>query len=294
MKHALTSLRRAALAVALAGLFPAASFAQDAKPAASQEPSQVERRLQSVRTLVEASSAARQIEASANPRAASERAEARASVRLAEEAHAARDEKSATTLLDNAARHMLEGVRLAAGESGRASSQERDIGARIESAQALLAAQKRIAAEKAAAGGEETARQIERLIKEARAELDARRYPQAQALAQQGYLLAKASIGSMRGGDTLVRTLKFANKEEEYHYEVDRYDTHRMLVDLLAKKQAADDASGRQAIARAADLRREAEAMAGRGEHAAAIGVLENATRELVRAIRAAGVFIPG
>jgi hypothetical protein len=45
---------------------------------------------------------------------------------------------------------------------------------------------------------------------------------------------------------------------------------------------------------RAAELRRDADAAGKRGDYVYAIRLLEVATRELVRAIRGAGVFIPG
>ena len=293
MTNRKTRNARAALALACALALPAA-LAQ-APAAGAQEAlraEQVERRIQSLRALIEGSSAARQIEASGNALAAHQRIEARQFVRLAEEAHAAQDDRSAAALLDAAARQMVQSARLASNEAGKAAPRERDIAARIESAQALLAAQKRIAAEKAAPGAADTAREIERLLGQAKADLAAGRNAQAQDEAQQAYLLAKASVGSMRGGDTLVRQLKFANKEEEYHYEVDRYETPRMLVELLAKKQSGEVPA--PALARAAELRRQAAGSAERGDHGAAIGTLEDATRELVRAIRAAGVFIPG
>jgi hypothetical protein len=47
-------------------------------------------------------------------------------------------------------------------------------------------------------------------------------------------------------------------------------------------------------VDRAAALRRDAEGQAGRGDHAGAIRALEDSTRELVRAIRAGGIYIPG
>lgn len=282
------SMRLAGAAIAVATMLSIPVPAQDSAAAP------IERRLLAVKTLVESSSAARRIEASGNPGAAGYRAEARELVRLAEQAHAAHDERSAATLLDGAARQMLEGARLASGEDARNGKLERDVAARIEAAEALLGAQKRISAEKSVAGSAQSARQIEQLLGEARAEITAHRPAQAQPLAQQAYLLAKASIGTMRGGDTLVRTLNFASKEEEYRYELDRYETHRMLHELLARKQVTDDAMGRGAIARAAELRGQADAAAGRADYVAAVGHLEDATRELVRAIRAAGVFIPG
>lgn len=281
-------MRLARAAIAVAALLSVPAWAQQAGATA------IERRLASVKTLVESSSAARTIETSGNAGAAGYRAEARELARLAEQAHAARDDRSAATLLDAAARQMLEGVRLASAAEMNNGKLERDVAARIEAAEALLGAQKRIAAEKTVAGAAQSARQIEQLLGEARAEVAAHRAVRAQPLAQQAYLLAKASIGTMRGGDTLVRTLRFSSKEEEYRYEVDRYETHRMLHELLAKKQGSDDAMGRGAMMRAAELRGQADTAAGRADYKAAVGHLEDATRELVRAIRAAGVFIPG
>lgn len=274
-----------------------AAQAQDARTKATAavmpDAAQVERRLETVRTLVESSSAARQIESGASAEARGQRVKARQLVRLAEDAHAARDEASAMSLLDDAARQMLEGTRLAGGGRARGPNLGLEVEARIGAARALLAAQKRIGAEKSVAGSADTARQIERLLDQAAAHVAARRYAEAQPFAQQAYFLAKAAIGSMRSGDTLVRTLNFASKEEEYHYELDRNDTHRMLLELLARKHADDGMSG-AFVSKARDLRRQAEASAGRGDFAAAVGLLEDATRELVRAIRSAGVFIPG
>ena len=91
-----------------------------------------------------------------------------------------------------------------------------------------------------------------------------------------------------------MRSLHFANKEEEYHYEVDRNDTHRMLVTVLLSDKPAASAGVQPLVQRAAQLRLQAEAAATRSEFSAAIEILEESTRELVRAIRGAGVYIPG
>lgn len=292
---------RQACAVALllmTAAFPAAApRAQDVpakRVATVPDGAQVERRLQSVKALIERSSAARRVEASGNGEASAQRIKARQLVRHAEDAHAAGDYRSAASLLDDAARQMFAGARMTAGERARGELTGGEVEARIESARALLAAQQRISAEKPAAGGAEATRQIERLLDQASAHTSARRFSEAQPLAQQAYLLAKASIGSMRSGDTLVRSLSFASKEEEYHYELDRNDTHRMLLDLLARKQAGEDSLGKGFVEKAGELRRRAEESARSGNFASAVEMLEGATRELVRAIRSAGVFIPG
>jgi hypothetical protein len=49
-----------------------------------------------------------------------------------------------------------------------------------------------------------------------------------------------------------------------------------------------------EALAAAAKLRTQAEGEAARSDHRGAIRTLEDSTRELVKAIRAAGVYIPG
>jgi hypothetical protein len=45
---------------------------------------------------------------------------------------------------------------------------------------------------------------------------------------------------------------------------------------------------------RARALRGQAETAAGKGDHAAAVRLLEDSTAELVKAIRNAGIYIPG
>jgi hypothetical protein len=94
-----------------------------------------------------------------------------------------------------------------------------------------------------------------------------------------------------------VRSLNFATKEEEYHYEVDRNDTHRMLVQMLLKDKrggAAVDSMVEQSVTAAAQLRTQADEQASRRDHETAVKTLEQSTRELVKAIRGAGVYIPG
>jgi len=166
--------------------------------------------------------------------------------------------------------------------------------ARAESVRALLAAQQRIAAEKTGVqGAAETTALIERLVAQGEELTTREDVKGAREALDRAYLVAKAAIGSMRGGDTLVRSLTFANKKEEYAYELDRNETHRMLL-----KVAMDDerkvARAAQAVLTAASLRKDAERAAASGDFVAAIRLLEDSTRELVRAIRSAGLYIPG
>lgn len=283
-------------------VFAAEPVVDTTTPRAARAPEskeQIERRLGSVSTLIESSSAARQIEASGNADAQALRLKAAELRKEADGAFKAGDYAKAGPLLDQAAKRMFEAVRMAAPEQVTAQKHKRDFDARLESVKALLDAQKRIVAEKRlGAKGTETSNKIEAQIKEAVALADAGKLEQGRVLLDQVYVTTRASIESMREGDTLVRSLNFASKEEEYHYEIDRNDTHKMLVKVLLDEKRANNPNletiVQKYVDQAAALRANAEAVAVKKDFEAAIKLLEDSTKELVRAIRGAGVYIPG
>jgi hypothetical protein len=290
--NASRSLRAVVSAVGLC-LTIAAAAAQSRLP---PDPAQLERKLASTATLIESSTAAKQIEASGIREAADQRARARELHGKAGEALRAGDVEGSSKLLDESSRAFFNAVRLAKPEQVADAKLRADYQARVESTRALLDAQKRISAEKNQARAGETTRQVEGMIAEAERQAQGGRLPEAKRTIDQAYLTVKAAIGTLRGGETVVRSLNFATPAEEYHYEIDRNDTHRMLVDMLLKDKRGGtmDAMVDQAVNAAAQLRARAEAEAGRKDHPTAIKTLEESTRELVKAIRAAGVYIPG
>jgi len=104
--------------IALIPLFAAALSAVALTPASAPVPDrdQIERRLGAVETLIEKSSAARQIEQSAVPEALARHAVAREYLVKAKAAFAAGDLQSASRLLPEASVKMFEAVRIAAPE----------------------------------------------------------------------------------------------------------------------------------------------------------------------------------
>lgn len=279
--------------LALLALFAGAAAAQ------SPDRATVAQRLQSVGTLIDASSAARQIESSGVPAARERRDAARVMHREAQALLGGGDLAGASKALDQAAREMMTGARLARPEQVAGEKDKRDFEARLDSARALLAAQQRITQEKSMpAEAQQATRRIETDLAQAQTLAGQGRYEEARPLLDKAYLTARVSIESMRRGDTLVRSLHFASKREEFDYEVDRNDTHRMLINVLLADRK--DAAGAMPplmqpfIDKAGALRREADAQARAGDHATAVRLLEDSTRELVRAIRAGGVYIPG
>lgn len=285
------------MTLSLARLAAGATLAVVLGAGAAPAPEQVERRLQSVATLIESSSAARQIDSSGEAPARERRDAARLIHREAAAALARGDATGASQLLDAAAREMMAGVRLAKPEQVAAEKARRDFASRLDSARALLAAQQRITQEKnAGREAQQATRTIEQQIAQAQALAAQDKLDEARPVLDRAYLTARVSIESLRRGDTLVRSLNFASPREEYDYEIDRNDTHRMLIRVLLaeRKEAVMPPAMQAAVDQAAGLRGEAEAQARRGDHPGAIKLLEDSTRELVRAIRAGGLYIPG
>jgi hypothetical protein len=256
--------------------------------------------MESVGKLLETSSAARQIENSKAPEALAKREKAREVYKAAKAALEAGELPKAAALLTEIRATFFEAVRLAAPEEVSAKKLENDYKARLDSVNALLGAYKRVANEKgsAAKSVNETVVQIDRSVAAAAKLAEAGKYKEGRAELDRAYLVAKAGISSLRSGDTLVRSLNFASKEEEYHYEIDRNDTHQMLIKVLVEeKRAANPMLDQQVqnfVTKAKDLRSSAEAAAGKKDHAQAVKLLEDSTAELVRAIRNAGIYIPG
>ena len=256
--------------------------------------------LDSVAKLLETSSAARQVESSKVPEAMARREKAREIHKAARASLDAGHLERANSQLTEARAEFFEAVRLAAPEEVTGKKLEADYKARLDSVNALLAAYRRVASEKGSASKTigETVAAIDRSVAAGARLAEAGKYKEGRAELDRAYLVAKAGISTLRSGDTLVRSLNFANKEEEYRYEIDRNDTHQMLLKVLAEeKRAANPALDQQVhgfLAKARELRQAAEAAATRRDFAQAVKLLEESTVELVRAIRNAGIYIPG
>jgi hypothetical protein len=288
--------RRFGLALIVLSLAAGAACAQ---PTAASAPTrdQVERRLASTATLLTVSSGAKQIEAGSNVDAKLQLTKARELQAQAKGALDRGDPEVANKLLLAAQRTMVEAVNLATSDQVHARKDRTDYDARRESTLALLDAGKRVAAEKGAGPrNADVMRRIESLIASADQLAAAGRLGEARSTLDQAYGATRAAVSGLRGGDTLVRSLHFATKEEEFRYEVDRNDTHRMLVTLLLqdRRGGATDAMIERAVAESARLRQQADEQAQRREYDAGVKSLEDSTRELQRAIRGAGVYIPG
>lgn len=253
-------------------------------------------RINDVDRLIEHSTGAARIHRSDNPVARKKHAQARTQLDDARKARDAGDRDGSVALLGQATRSMFEAVRLAGGEDSEHEGSAVSFEARARSIEALSDALSRIGKEKHGEGSAEAlSGEVKSTLRRARTLHEQGDSRQAQVLIASAYDKAKRAIEELRGGETLVRTLNFATKEEEYHYELDRNDTHTMLLDVLARDGARQStAMTDRFLEKARSLRTRAEQEAAGGRHEAAVRSLELSTKELIRALRSTGVYIPG
>ena len=282
----------------LVGAIVVLSVTGDAR-AESPTPQNVETRLGYVQRLLTESSAAKKVEQSGNSQAIAMKAEAQAHFDRAKEFHAAGDESAAEAELKESIRLLTEAARAThGGDAAVTPKQSNDYGQRRDSVEALAKAHDRIATEK---GLDDMNRELQARVaadlSASDAMLEEGKAGEARAKLDDTYEAVKSSLESLRGGDTLVRELNFETKEDEYLYEVDRNDTHQMLVQVLfAEKMESSPmrATAEGFIDTAAAMRADAEDAAAKKKYEEAIELLEKSTKELIRAIRSAGVYIPG
>jgi hypothetical protein len=257
----------------------------------------LDNRFANVSRLVEESSGARRVDGSGNSEALARREQARALLLQARTARDAGDSARASELLGEASRSMFDAVRLAGTPDSITRKDDSDFDDRVRSIEALTAALERITAEKGSEVSSDVVPKVKTLLARGIALRDGGDTPGGRKVLDEAYEQAKRGVEELRGGETLVRTLKFASKEEEYRYELDRNDTHRMLVEVLVSEkrtQASIDQMVTKFSDNAAKLRAEAERQAGGGNFADAVTTLENSTKEYIRAIRSSGIYIPG
>ncbi|MBF0420421.1 MAG: hypothetical protein HQL78_09685 [Magnetococcales bacterium] len=257
---------------------------------------QVQRRLVTLDTLVEKSSGAKKVAASGNAEA----------IALLEQARGKRDQargllnsgdlKGASDRMGEGTSLVFEAVRKADGGATHASKNVQDFDRRMKSVEALTDALDRIRKEKKAGGDSaKISEQVHQMTSEARALSSKGEVEKGRVILDKAYVTAKVGIEHLRRGDTLVRSLNFATKEEEYRYELDRNDTHQMLIGMLLNKDGGKpDPMISKFITQAAELRRQADQQGSAGKFAEAIKTLEDSTMELIKAIRGSGIYIPG
>jgi len=252
--------------------------------------------IQFVEQLVTQSAAAKQIQQGDNADARALQQKAKQELERAKQAQQADDTQTVSDALHKAKSAMFEAMRMS-GKKEIKEKQQRDFNTRVRSITALLDAHKRIRLEKQLGKPAEAVEQhVASEIQSAQNEFSKNQMGKAMEQVNAAYLSIKLSVMRLRDGDTLVRELHFETKEDEYKYELERNRTHRILVDVVLKEKLSPQMSMLMKIpmAKAGELREQAVKQAEGGDFDKAIDTLEQSTQQIIRAIRMAGVYIPG
>ncbi len=260
-------------------------------------PEQVAQTITMLGHMLEGSSVTRQVEQSGNAEAKTALHYAQVLYDGARQAVEHDQHAKASEMLDEALKQVMMAGRMSRDTDGSSAQSRQQFEARLRSVDALLRAHERISIDKgveqerAAVG-----RMAEAELKQARRLAEEGRYGDGMAALDRAYTLVTSSVGEMRSGDTLVRSLNFASAEDEYHYELDRNNTYQMLITMLVEERHTMTITPRVQgfLDEANALRRLAESQADGGDYAAGIKSLERATQNLIFALRNAGFFIPG
>jgi hypothetical protein len=133
------------------------------------------------------------------------------------------------------------------------------------------------------------------LIEQAVALARADRYIDANKLLDQALLLLLKDATARLAGQTIVYDRRFADRREEFNFELERHRSYERLVPLAVLEfRPAPEARVlvERHVAQARELREQAEAGVGR-DAMAAIKDVTDGTESLRRALQAAGLVVP-
>ena len=199
--------------------------------------------------------------------------------------------------LDRALAMVNEQARRLSGDKVKAEHAKDVYERRLKSVSTFLEAYKRVAENGSSRAAAEQANSIQALIDKAKRAASGGDYESANARLDDAYTIARGDIREIRQGQTLTRSLDFATAEEEYDYELGRNESHFLLLQFaFTERKPAGSVVGRieENRRKAEALKSSAQAAARSGDHAKAIGELNQSTDLLLKAIRMSGMFVPG
>jgi hypothetical protein len=123
------------------------------------------------------------------------------------------------------------------------------------------------------------------------------KYVKANGILEEAHDTAVRAIAEMRAGQTLFMSLSFSSPREESDHEARRHESYRLLLDIARQDQVGMTSGVVSAIGRfekkSQKFEKMAEDFAADGNYNDAIPAMEEATRNLVRALQATGLPIP-
>jgi hypothetical protein len=135
--------------------------------------------------------------------------------------------------------------------------------------------------------------ELDRLVADADQEFAKGDAIAAGRVLDEAYKVAVSLVSQVHGGATIVTRLEFDSAADEYDYERRRNDHYRLLIDVVIDEQKPVPETVQMMttlVQGNLGKRKKAESLAAQGKHSEAIGMMEGATRNLIQALRVAGL----
>lgn len=135
--------------------------------------------------------------------------------------------------------------------------------------------------------------QVDGLASEGEKLAQGQRLAEANKKLADAYKLAVEGLSRLRSGQTVTMSLKFDTPADEYAYELKRYGSNEILVDMMqaeGKAQGGSAAMVSNFIGEARRLKAQAASEAAGGQHGVAVKTMEQAVQQLNRALQMMGV----
>lgn len=138
--------------------------------------------------------------------------------------------------------------------------------------------------------------QIDAMVHQADALIASSRTQEANVVLNNAYKMVVSTLNNMLAAQTIVYDLKFDSPAEEFRHEMARNDSYDELIPIaLAQLHTTRETAtlAQRYLQQSRQLRAAAQRQASGGDFAAAMKSIQDATGQLQRALRVAGVVVP-
>lgn len=284
-----------------AGPVLAANANTPAEAAARSPQAALENKTRLVKLLLAQSPAVQRIPQSGNAQAKKKLAEAQALyAKAADEAAGGRTD-AAIKLLDEALREIVSASRLVPDPAQAASQERSRYAAMIETVRTFAGLHQNVSARMAAKNVQASAKpldpaRVNGMMEKAEALAAGGNHKDANALLNGAYKELVASLNRMLLAETIVYDLKFDTPADEFRHELARNRSYEELVPLAVAQLNVPRETALLAeryVQQGRSLREQAQKQGSGGDYAAALKTIQDATGQIQRALRIAGLIVP-
>jgi hypothetical protein len=264
-------------------------------PAASSQVT-LESKTRLVKLLLAQSPAVQRIPQSDNAQAKKKLADAQALYAKAASEAGAGHADAAIKLLDQALLDIVSASRMVPDPAQLASQERARYAGLAEATRTFLALHKSLSARTSKKGGALDLPKINAMVEKAEGLAAGGNHQEANALLNNVYKMVVGALSNMLMAETIVYDQKFEAPADEFNYELARNRSYEELIPLaLTQLNPPRETAvlSEKYVQQSRALRDAAQKQAAGGDYAAALKTIQDATGQLQRSLRVAGVIVP-